>query len=886
MKRAASFVLCLGIAAVPLAGAHETFVNFESGPVRPLAISPDGRFLYACNTPDNRLEVFRVEEANLSRAGEVRVGLEPVAVAAGPGGLVYVVNHLSDSVSVVDASRPERPVVVRTLQTGDEPRDVVLAGANRDRLLVTAARRGQNRPGDAALTTPGVGRADLWVFDLDDLEAAPGIVTLFGDTPRGLAVSPDGRRVYAGIFHSGNRSTVLGELAVSPEPVANFLMGDGFTGLGLPPPRTNVQGIEGPSTSLIVRSVDGRWLDGVGRDWTPRVRFDLPDHDVFVLDMEEDTPRVIDFFQGVGTILFNLDVNPRDGRVAVSNLESRNHVRFEPELVGRIAENRVTFLGPGSVTPVHLNGHLDFSEPFAPEAERARSVAMPLQLQYSSDGRRLYLVAFGSATLAVLDEQGAVLERIAVGGGPSGLALDEARQQAYVLNRFDLSISLVDLGRGREVRRIPLRFNPEPEVIRAGRPLLYDASNSAYGDQSCATCHVFGDLDSLAWDLGDPDGLVESNPLEQVPVQDNGLRDFHPLKGPMTTQSLRGMRGAGAMHWRGDRNGGAAAPFDEMEAFLQFRPAFEGLLGLERELPEPEMRAFGEFILTVVYPPNPIANLDGSLTLEQRAGREIFDSSGFRLGTGGDGDPCESCHTLPLGTAGLASFEGLDQDMKVPHLRNLYQKLGMFGTSLPRIVRAQGLIPQLQDRPTPHLGDQIRGFGFLHDGSIPNLFDFFLFPLMPFTFLDEPGRSGQQKVRELEAFLLAFPTGLAPAVGQQVTLDSRLDPEGLARLELLRSRAEAGDGNLVLSGLWRGSQRSFLYQEGRGADALFQSDRRLETATWGQMRARLEAGEALLTALLTPPGSGVRIGLDRDEDGVFDADERRVGRPRAWRPRP
>ena len=35
----------------------------------------------------------------------------------------------------------------------------------RSRAFVTAAHRGQNRPGDPQLTTPGVGRADVWVFD-------------------------------------------------------------------------------------------------------------------------------------------------------------------------------------------------------------------------------------------------------------------------------------------------------------------------------------------------------------------------------------------------------------------------------------------------------------------------------------------------------------------------------------------------------------------------------------------------------------------------------------------------------------------------------------------------------------------------------------------------
>ena len=40
----------------------------------------------------------------------------------------------------------------------------------------------------------------------------------------------------------------------------------------------------------------------------------------------------------------------------------------------------------------------------------------------------------------------------------------------------------------------------------SGRPYLYDASlTSIRGDSACASCHVFGDFDGLAWDLGDPD---------------------------------------------------------------------------------------------------------------------------------------------------------------------------------------------------------------------------------------------------------------------------------------------------------------------------------------------------------------------------------------------
>src|SRR5262245_56576606 len=49
----------------PPASAWETaslasFTAFESGQTRPLALSPNSDFLIATNTPDNRLEVYRV----------------------------------------------------------------------------------------------------------------------------------------------------------------------------------------------------------------------------------------------------------------------------------------------------------------------------------------------------------------------------------------------------------------------------------------------------------------------------------------------------------------------------------------------------------------------------------------------------------------------------------------------------------------------------------------------------------------------------------------------------------------------------------------------------------------------------------------------------------
>lgn len=80
-----SFFLSFGLAQA----SEETYTLFEAGQVRPLALSPNGKKLFAVNTPDNRLEVFRVKKKGLVHVGSVPVGLEPVAVAARTNGEVW-----------------------------------------------------------------------------------------------------------------------------------------------------------------------------------------------------------------------------------------------------------------------------------------------------------------------------------------------------------------------------------------------------------------------------------------------------------------------------------------------------------------------------------------------------------------------------------------------------------------------------------------------------------------------------------------------------------------------------------------------------------------------------------------------------------------------------
>ena len=103
--------------------APGSFILFESAAVRPLAWSADGSRLYVTNTPANCLEIYQVSDQGFSLQATVMVGMEPVAVALLDDQEAWVVNHLSDSISIV--ALEAQPHVRQTLQVGDEPRDIV-----------------------------------------------------------------------------------------------------------------------------------------------------------------------------------------------------------------------------------------------------------------------------------------------------------------------------------------------------------------------------------------------------------------------------------------------------------------------------------------------------------------------------------------------------------------------------------------------------------------------------------------------------------------------------------------------------------------------------------------------------------------------------------------
>src|SRR5213078_3164496 len=127
------------------------------------------------------------------------------------------------------------------------------------------------------------------------------------------------------------------------------------------------------------------------------------------------------------------------------------------------------------------------------------------------------------------------------------------------------------------------------------------------------------------------------------------------------------------------------------------------------------------------------------------AGRNTFLNTQYQPTVG---LACNTCHTVPTGTSrALIAAQALQesQDVKVPHLRNIYQKLNL--THTPGAT-------------------SVGGFGITHDGTDPDLFTFLSRPVFGLFATNTTIK------RDIEAFVQCFDTGTAPAVGYARTITS------------------------------------------------------------------------------------------------------------------
>jgi len=207
---------------------------------------------------------------------------------------------------------------------------------------------------------------------------------------------------------------------------------------------------------------------------------------------------------------------------------------------------------------------------------------------------------------------------------------------------------------------------------------------------------------------------------------------------------------------------------------------------------------------------------------------------------------------------------------KIAQFRNMPDKVGMDGT-------------HAQSRA---------GFGFGHDGSVDSL-ERFIFNV------GDGGFRADQELANMVAFILSLsgsdlppagatnsgrllpgPSGqdVPAAVGKQITIDSPLRAPLLdGMLALAGSPTSRVD--LIAKGSTEGVSRGWCYDRNLSG---FQSDRRSETLSPDALIDLAGAGREL-TFTLVSRGTGQRLGIDRDGDGLYDGDELNAGtNPDEW----
>jgi hypothetical protein len=323
-------------------------------------------------------------------------------------------------------------------------------------------------------------------------------------------------------------------------------------------------------------------------------------------------------------------------------------------------------------------------------------------------------------------------------------------------------------------------------------------------------------MDHLAWDLGDPGGSMTSLTEGNVTVQ------FHPMKGPMTTQTLRGLLNLSPYHWRGDH-----------ADFQAFNSAFTSLMG-GPQLSTSDMNLYTSFIHTIIFQPNPYENLDRTLPTSLGAasgGNAVNGQSDFlnikETKAFGTIQTCNFCHTAVPSGPGSNRFvlpptpPEAPQPLKNPQLRNMYQKLLRTPTSA------------------------IDGFGLNHDGSAGDLVAFLHgSPFVGYT---------TQQLTDIYAYVLSFDTGTAPAVGYTRTLTPTnvTSTNSQSHWALLQSQAAAANIDLVARGTLQGQVHGLLYQPSTGT---YLSDAGT-LYTQAQLQTLVQGGDTL-SIMGVYPGTG------------------------------
>ena len=725
--RVAALVLLHGLLFSPsgLQGqGRDQYLNFLAPPVRPLEVVTVGSssYLLVCNTPASRLEVWTAASPP-TFVDFVPTGLKPVSVAVKPTSegdgsrTVYTANWLGDSITAVRLTETGGSLDLRLLRTewvGDEPMQIdflpeypsghPLAGFSgvgapfHEHLLVV-----RGTPGLWAVLDPVTLQASQTGSDGVDLK----------DLLDGMAIKEP--RVIASVPAGATENQEFRVVALNERggQTPDFAAGD-RDHLDPTPFDFDLWLTDDPQAAL----TNGGLGIAVGDLGTTNLGMTIAANgDIYV----------------VGQKARNLSV-PVTNEVSGANTPvgeelHRDQVIAETGFVTSVIW-RIRDAGGASQVIEALDLNLDPANPPAAVGYND-TITQPTDVVVYGDGSvgsSLFVTGFASDTFAEIvvgagslsswqvnrfpiDNPNPFFPQTQLGGrlkGPRGFAVLDAGVPAndllFVYNWLDNTIGSIPIAQlGSQPVTHTNMLEVRPPYLLTGQSFLFGSSLSRTNTVSCASCHIDGESDWLAWNLSDgvdvcaspPEDPLCSNPNPPAP----GVLTENPgRKGPMVTQTLRGLVNYEVedqvvqevisnkpYHWRGDRGD-----------FTQFNGAFDNLMAIpgpfvpgQKGIPDDEMDDYRDFIDSLHHRPSPEQPWDrrysgefysaGGLSEAQKdleADNEAIGSLaqlGMKLFHIKDYDPepnfatCDSCHLLPEGSDNIITENpGFATDLNHP----------------------------------------------------------------------------------------------------------------------------------------------------------------------------------------------------------------------------
>ncbi|MCH2024971.1 MAG: ankyrin repeat domain-containing protein [Verrucomicrobiales bacterium] len=635
-------------ANTPKAPAKIGYPSLMSPHSAPIALY--GNRLFVANTPSDTVDVINTKTRKVVK--RINVGIDPVSISVRPDGKeVWVANHVSDSVSIIDNDRTS-PTFLRAIDTVqdfdkrnkstrfDEP--VGIAFANNSKAYV--ALSSENK---------------IAVIDVASRQVKKRLEITAQD-PRAIVVRND--RLYVIPFESNNKTQLSGGYKIDGDLVT-------FNAHEHSIANNNVLSL-GHVTDIVKH---------------PRV----PDRDLYIFDTKTD--KLIRTVDTLGTLLYGLTVDSK-GNVFIAQTDARNDINGRSgtkkhslkELENRAFLNQITRVSLSkneSGKPTFIN-----LEPLPPNHPGpGQALATPFAIQISDDDSTLVATAAGSDKVFTVDvETGKVMGRVRVESAPRGIALETSStgrlSQAWILNAVANSVSLIDVSdpNNPSVKQKITLEDPTHPAFKRGRIAFNKASASTTETFSCASCHPDGHTDQLLWVL-------------KTPIVTGGNQIM-----PRSTMPLRGLRDTAPFHWDGipgDPYGGnnsahireRVKPNSKIgEPESATRHVIDGSLastmmrvgdnekndeGKDGLLNKDERDDMAKFLLNITYPPAQKRAYNNVLSEEAEEGFELFHIKGDVGGTPG-ANLCGNCHRMPFWVSTNTPGTGMD----APTWRGAYDR--------------------------------------------------------------------------------------------------------------------------------------------------------------------------------------------------------------------